>query len=143
MQVKYIIIIGCGTLGSSLANTLSGMGHSIVVIDRNEEAFASLENEFSGFMIHGDANEFFILKQAKVEKADIVLSVTDDDNLNIMLSQICQKIYHIPDVIARVNKPRSAEVFNKLGIRTICPTLLAVDGFLDSLRNHEPGGDKR
>lgn len=143
MKIKYIIVIGCGTLGSSLANRLSGLGHSIVVIDRNEKAFAALEDEFSGFMIHGDANEFFILKQAKADKADIVLSVTDDDNLNIMLSQICQKIFQIPEVIARVNKPRSAELFNKLGIRTICPPLLAVDGFLDSLKSEQNGGKQK
>lgn len=133
MEIKYIIIIGCGTLGSSLANTLSGMGHSIVIIDKDESAFMTLGNEFSGFMIHGDANEIFILRQAKIEKADIVLSVTDDDNLNIMLSQIGQRIYNIQEVIARVNKPQSSEIFNKLGIRTICPTLLAVDKFLGDI----------
>ena len=137
MRTKYIIIIGCGTLGSVLANKLSALGHSIVMIDRNESSFSALGDEFSGFMIHGDANEFFVLKQAKVEMADIVLSVTDDDNLNIMLSQICQNIYQIPEVIARVNKPKSAEVFQKLGVRTICPSLLAVDRFLDDLNPRE------
>lgn len=137
METKYIIIIGCGTLGSSLANKLSSLGHSIVMIDHDAASFSALGDEFSGFMIQGDANEFFVLKQAKVEKADIVLTLTDDDNLNIMLSHICQKIYHIKEVIARVNNPRSAEIFDKLGIRTICPTLLAVDSFLDQLRKGE------
>ncbi len=142
MEAKYIVIIGCGTLGSTLANQLSGTGHSIVMIDRNEDSFKALGDEYSGFMIHGDANEFFILQQAKVEKADIVLSVTDDDNLNIMLSQICQQVYHIPEVIARVNKPGSARLSDKLGIRTICPTLLAAEGFLSRLTDKIAGGEK-
>lgn len=137
MEAKYIIIIGCGNLGSSLANKLSNLGHSIVMIDHDPKSFSALGDEFSGFMIQGDANEFFVLKQAKVEKADIVLTLTDDDNLNIMLSQICQRIYQIKEVIARVNKPRSAEIFAKLGISTICPTLLAVDSFLDQLQKGE------
>jgi trk system potassium uptake protein TrkA len=133
MISKYIIIIGCGTLGSTLANRLSGSGHSIVVVDHSEVSFEQLGSEFSGFKIHGDANEFFVLRQAKVDKAEIVLALTDDDNLNIMLSQICRQIYKIPEVIARVNKPGAAELFAKLGIKTICPTLLAVDRFLDIL----------
>lgn len=133
MEIKYIVIIGCGNLGSALANRLSSLGHSIVVIDRREAAFKALGDEFSGFMIQGDANEFFVLRQAKAEKADIVLTVTDDDNLNIMLSQICQKIYHTPQVIARVNQPRSAEIFNRLGVSTISPVDLALDSFLAGL----------
>ena len=82
-------------------------------------------------MILGDANEYFVLKQAKVEKADMVLSLTDDDNLNIMLSQICQKIYHIPIVIARVNHPKYEAIFNRLGIKTICPNTLAVKKLIE------------
>jgi trk system potassium uptake protein TrkA len=133
MKSKYVIIIGCGTLGSAIANQLSAQGHSIVMIDQNENSFNDLGSEYSGFKIHGDANEFFILSQAKVEKADLVLAVTNDDNLNIMLSQICQEIYNIREVIARVNKPKSAELFDKLGIRTICPTLLAASSLMEMI----------
>jgi len=127
MKEKYIIIIGCGTLGSTLANRLSNAGHSLVVIDQLEESFKNLGDEYSGFIIHGDANEFFIISQAKVDKADVVLALTDDDNLNIMLSQICTKIYDVPKVVARVNNPNSSSVFSKLGIETICPALLGCD----------------
>lgn len=136
MKAHYIIIIGCGRLGSVLANRLSAQGHSIVVIDQNEAAFTELGSEFSGFKIQGDANEYVVLCQAKVEKADMVLALTNDDNLNIMLSQICNQIYKIEHVIARVNKPQSAEIFSKLGIKTICPTLLAVDYFMQAVAEY-------
>lgn len=139
MKVRYIIIIGCGTLGSALGNRLSELGHSIVMIDRDENAFQALGNEFSGFMVNGDANEFFTLKQAKAEKADLVLALTDDDNLNIMLSQICQKLYNIPRVIARVNHLESAQIFDKLGIETVCPPLLAAESLLESLSEANKG----
>ena len=133
MKTKYIIIIGCGSLGSVLANNLSVAGHSIVVIDQDPDSFESLGSEFSGFKIDGDANEYLILRQAKVDKADIVLAVTNDDNLNIMISQICTHIYKIKQVIARVNKPQSAEIFTKLGIDTVCPTLLARDNLMQAI----------
>ncbi len=133
MKSQYIIIIGCGSLGAILANRLSTLGHSIVVIDQNPASFDALGSEFSGFKIDGDANEYIVLRQAKVDKADIVLAITNDDNLNIMISQICTHIYKIKQVIARVNKPQSAEIFAKLGIQTVCPTLLATDKLVHAI----------
>ncbi|MEZ4529301.1 MAG: NAD-binding protein, partial [Desulfobacterales bacterium] len=62
----YIVIIGCGRLGSHLANRLSGAGHSVVVIDRNEDTFSSLSADFSGFRLTGDATQISVLKQAKL-----------------------------------------------------------------------------
>jgi len=133
VKPKYIIVIGCGSLGAVLANRLSTMGHSIVVIDQDPAAFDALGSEFSGFKIDGDANEYIVLRQAKVDKADIVLAITNDDNLNIKISQICTQIYKIKQVIARVNKPQSAEIFAKLGIDTVCPTLLATDKLISDI----------
>lgn len=133
MKEQYIIIIGCGTLGSTLANRLSSAGHSLVVIDQKESSFKNLGDEYSGFIINGDANEFFVISQAKVDKADVVLAMTDDDNLNIMLAQICMKLYNVPRVVARVNNPGSSGIFNKLGIETICPALLGCDVLEKSL----------
>lgn len=134
MKNKYVIIIGCGRLGSCIANKLSTQGHSIVMIDRREEVFELLDTNFSGFKIMGDANEFFVLQQAKVEKADMVLALTNDDNLNIMLAQICQTLYKVDQVIARINNPLRQKIHNDLGIKTICPNQLAVDNLLSTLK---------
>ena len=54
-QSQYIVVVGCGRLGSILASRLSGQGHSVVVIDWDESTFNSLSIEFSGFPIVGDA----------------------------------------------------------------------------------------
>jgi trk system potassium uptake protein TrkA len=135
MKTKFIVIVGCGGLGSTLANRLSALGHSIVIIDRNDDAFKGLDAGFSGFKITGDANEFFILKQAKVEKSDVVLAVTDDDNLNIMLAQMCQNIFGIKNVIARITNPGRQSIYDDLGICTICPEHLAANRFMEILRD--------
>ncbi|MEF3695129.1 MAG: TrkA family potassium uptake protein [Candidatus Cloacimonadota bacterium] len=134
MKDKYIIIIGCGSLGSNLGNQLSSLGHSVVMVDNNEMAFDRLGIEFSGFKIHGDANEFFVLKQAKADKADIVLAVTDDDNLNIMLAQICQTLFLIKEVFVKVTNPNRQKLYSDLGIQTICPVTLAADSFIGLLK---------
>src|SRR4030042_874447 len=129
----YIIIIGCGRLGSYLANQLSNTGHSIVVIDNQESAFEQLETEYSGFRIEGNATEFNVLKQAKIDKADMVLATTHDDNLNIMVAQIAKKIFKIKNVVARVFDPEREKIYNQMGIDTVCPTIVSGEIFLNSI----------
>jgi trk system potassium uptake protein TrkA len=63
---RYIVIVGCGRLGSHLANQLSRQGHSVVVIDRNEATFSGLSPDFSGFRVDGDATQMAVLKEAKL-----------------------------------------------------------------------------
>jgi trk system potassium uptake protein len=133
----FIVIVGCGRLGSYIANKLSLFGHNLVVIDINIAAFDALEAQFSGFQIEGDAVEFAILKQAKLEKADLVIATTERDNVNLMVAQIAKKIFKVPQVMARVFDPKSAQVYRDLGIEGICPITLAGDLILKSYA--EPG----
>ncbi len=127
----YVIVVGCGFLGSYIANRLSRHGHSVVVIDRNESAFDSLTVDFSGFHIEGDATEFITTKQAKCEKADLLIAATDNDNINLMIAQIAKKVYSVPRVLARVNDPKREEIYQNLGIKTICPASIAGEIFID------------
>ena len=127
----FIIIAGCGRLGSYIANKASGDGHSVVVIDSNQAAFKGLSSEFSGFKMEGDATEFATLKQAKVEKADMVIATTHDDNVNVMVAQVARQLLHVPHVIARVFEPKRERVYRELDIKTISPVVVAGDLFLE------------
>jgi len=127
----FIIIVGCGRLGSYLANSLSRAGHSVVSIDVNESAFDSLSAEYSGFRVIGDATEIAVLKQAKTDKADMVIVTTQNDNVNLMVSQIAKRIFHIPKVMARVFEPKQEEIYHILDIETVCPTFVASELFLE------------
>lgn len=129
----YVVIFGCGRLGSRIANWLSSTGNSVVVVDKDERAFDALSYEFTGFKIVGNANELETLKLAKVNKADFVLSLTPDDNTNIMVALVSKEIFGIPQVIARVYDPNNLDMFSQFGIEIICPTLLAVDSVKSAL----------
>lgn len=137
IQNLYIIIVGCGHLGSYLANKLSYQGHSVVVVDINESAFDSLTAEFSGFKLEGDATEFAVLKEAKADKADFVISTTGEDNINLMVAQVASNFFKVPKVLARVIEPEREEIYGKFNIKTICPTLIAGDIFLKSIKESE------
>jgi len=130
---RYIVIIGCGRLGSHLANRLSGDGNAVVVIDRDEAAFEALSPDFSGFRIHGDATQPAILKDAKINQADVLMATTHEDNVNLMVAQVARNIFNVPLVTARVFDPKREEVFTQLGIETLCPTSIAAERFLKAV----------
>jgi len=132
----FVLIVGSGRLGSYLANGLSRAGHGVVAIDSDESAFQDLTAEFSGFRIEGDATEIAVLRQARIERADLVLATTRDDGVNMMVAQIASKVFSVPRVIARLFDPKREVVYGRLGIETICPTTLAAELFLDSIADH-------
>ena len=123
----FIVIIGCGRSGAYIANRMSREGHFLVVIDTQPEAFDNLSAAFSGFRVEGDATEISILRQAKINQADLAVAATADDNINLMVAQIARKIFNVPKVIARVFKPERESIYQSLGIDTLCPTTLFGD----------------
>ncbi len=132
---KYIVVVGCGRLGSLLANRLSRDGNSVVVIDRVETSLDDLSPDFSGFRINGDATHMAVLKAAKLKNADVLIATTPEDNVNLMVAQVAQKVFRVPHVLARVFDPRREEIYAQLGIETICPTSLAAGIFLEAVAN--------
>ncbi|MDO4559257.1 MAG: TrkA family potassium uptake protein, partial [Planctomycetia bacterium] len=107
----YIVVVGCGRLGSHLANQLSGMGHSVVAIDQEETAFSRLSSDFSGFRITGDATQTSVLREAKVHKASVLIATTHHDNVNLMVAQVAKKIFNTPTVLARVFDPQREKAY--------------------------------
>lgn len=115
----YIVIIGCGRLGSNLAMELSSEGHDVVIIDNVEENLERLGSGFNGIRIKGVEFDNSILLEAGISNADVFLAMTPDDNINIMASQIARNIHGVRKVIARVSDPSREFIYNTLGIETI------------------------
>jgi trk system potassium uptake protein TrkA len=131
---QYVVVVGCGRLGSLLANQLSQVGSSVVVIDRDETALEMLAPEVSGFRITGDAVEMEVLQAAKVHKAGCLLAVTEDDNVNLMVAQVAHEVFQVPRVMARVFDPRREAIYREFGIETVSPTRLSADFLLAALQ---------
>ena len=121
----YTIIVGCGRLGANLANTLSDGGGEIVVIDKDPASFRKLSASFGGITTTGDATEMVVLTNAEIGKATAVISVTNNDNTNIMVAQLAKEMFNIGQVIARLYDPERECVYRELDIDTICPAVLS------------------
>ena len=109
-----IIVVGCGKVGSTLAAALIAQNHDVVIIDQDEQLLAAAADldciKISCVPIDRD-----ILRQAGIETADFLCAVTQNDNINIMVSQIADLIFKVPHIIARIYNPASRSVFEAFG----------------------------
>lgn len=133
----YIIIAGCDKTGASLVNKLSEDGNNVVVIDRDPENFSRLGSGSNCLMITGMPIDEEVLKEAGIDKADALAAVTADDNTNVMIAQIAQKLYHVPFVIMQTDDPEKQRVLASMGLRVICSTTLMVESFFSALKKGE------
>ncbi len=120
----YVIIVGCGRVGSELAKLLSNEGHNVVVIDKNSAAFDRLGGTFNGLTMAGSGFDLKLLKQIGIEKADAFCAVTNGDNTNLISAQVAKKIFNVPKVLARVYDPQRAHIYTALGLDIISGTIL-------------------
>ena len=120
----YVIIVGCGRVGSELAKLLSNEGHNVVVIDKNQASFDRLGRTFNGLTMVGNGFDLKLLKQAGIEKADAFCSVTNGDNTNLISAQVAKRIFKVPKVLARVYDPQRAHIYAALGLDIISGSIL-------------------
>ena len=132
----HIVIIGCGRLGSNLAKGLSDEGNDICIIDRNGDKLNALGSGFNGQRIKGIEFDSDKLIEAGVNQADVLLAVTSDDNINITVSLIADKIFHVPNIIAKVNDPQKNDIYNQLGIHTINPIQYEIEMLKNQIRKN-------
>jgi len=122
----YIVIVGCGSVGSELATGLSSEGHNVVVVDSDPSSFERLGAAFDGITVLGDGTDTSTLGEAGADRADAVAAVTSDDNTNITVAQVASIVLGVPKVVARVFEPQREAVFKEFGLATVCPTLAGV-----------------
>ncbi|HEV8546817.1 MAG TPA: TrkA family potassium uptake protein [Candidatus Limnocylindrales bacterium] len=148
------VIVGCGRVGSVLADYFDRAGHEVIVIDPVTRAFDRLPSGFGGSALRGDGTDEDTLRRAGAEGADIFIAMTEGDNRNVMAAQLAQEALGAKRVIAKINDPVRADAYADLGIATLCRTNLMADAVSEYLgmpvsgqrgiavpRGSHPGGE--
>lgn len=135
-----ILIVGCGRVGSRLIQVLDEMGHDISVLEEmntNTEHLRAIEDSSFNGMIHlGSPIDIEMLRQAGIENCDVLVTVCQEDNINIMVSQIATELFHVPCVLTRVTDPARKKVFTeRFGMHAVCSTNLTVEAILHGISN--------
>lgn len=128
-----VIVVGCGKLGSGLANNLIKKGHTVTIIDTNPEAFELLGKGFMGKTIVGIGFDKDILEKAQIRTTDAIVACSKSDEANALIGRISRNIYKVPHVISRLYDPRKAELYRTLGIQTLSTTTWGVQRAIEML----------
>ncbi len=123
----HVVIVGCGRVGSGLANQLSAAGESVTIVDRNAKAFRRLADDFKGSKLVGMGFDRATLEEAGAQGADAFAAVTSGDNSNILAARIAKESFGISNVVARIYDPRRAAIFQRLGIATVATVAWTTD----------------
>lgn len=126
-----VVILGCGRMGSILANTMSRAGHSVVIIDKSPESFRRLEPGYTGEKVSGMGIDEEVLLRAGIDNADAFIAVTNGDNTNVMAAQVALHRFQVPRVIARVYDPIRAQTYKKFGLEIICTSIIGAGTIRD------------
>ncbi|WP_159773863.1 potassium channel family protein [Streptomyces sp. HM190] len=129
----HIVIMGCGRVGSTLAQTLEQQGHTVAVIDLDPTAFRRLGSGFGGRRVTGVGFDRDTLREAGIEEAGAFAAVSSGDNSNIIAARVAREMFGIENVAARIYDPRRAEVYQRLGIPTVATVRWTADQMLRRL----------
>src|ERR671932_707187 len=130
----FVLIVGSGRVGSSIAKKMLSDGHEVSVLDEDPEAIAQLEKgsamsweEQGGSFTVGTALEIDALMEAGIDRADAFIASTDGDNTNLVIAQVAQRRFGVDNVVVRVLDPARAGWYEEQGLRTVCPTQIAIE----------------
>ncbi|HXO08325.1 MAG TPA: NAD-binding protein [Solirubrobacteraceae bacterium] len=131
----YVIIAGAGKVGWNLARELISRDQEVTLIESDHRRYRIVEEELEHAVQYGDATELWVLERAGIQRADLVIAVTGDDEDNILICQVAKEKYGCERIVARVNNPRNLDHFKLLGIQ---PAVSATDLILRLIEHEVP-----
>jgi trk system potassium uptake protein TrkA len=132
----YVLIVGGGKVGLNLTRELIAKGHEVTLIEGDRSLYLRIEQELEHAVQYGDGTELWVLERAGIQRADLVVAVTGDDEDNILICQVAKEKYLCDRIIARCNNPRNLQHFKLLDI---VPAVSATDLILNLIEHEVPG----
>ena len=128
----YIVIMGGGRVGLTLASSLVAVGNDVTLIENDSDLCSNAASELDALVICGNGTDIKTLLEANIGDADVFVAATGNDEANL-LSCILVKDYNISKVIARVSNPDHNDAFSKVGIDVVVSPELTAAGYLEKL----------
>ena len=118
----FVIVVGCGRVGSELAFRLFQGGHQVAVIDEVGTSFENLHPDYRGRTIEGEVLSEEVLKRSGIETADGLAAVTNSDSVNAVVGHVARTVYEVPNVVVRNYNPRWLPMHHAFGLQVVSST---------------------
>ena len=122
-----VLVMGYDRMGAHLASQLARSGHTVTVLDYETRAGDPLANEQGVQLIPGSESLIADIRNVGPANFGAALALSDDDSRNAMAAQIAVHIFHIPEVVCRIEDPERDSLYRNLGLDVISPTQLMTD----------------
>jgi trk/ktr system potassium uptake protein len=137
----YVIVIGGGKVGYYLTKHLLGRSYEVTLIEKDARRAEQLTSQLGEVVMVGDGDEMSFLATTGMERADVVVAVTGDDEDNLIACQLAKRKFKVPKTVARVNNPANVQIFKTLGVdRSLSATEVLLDLIERELADAEPQG---
>jgi trk system potassium uptake protein TrkA len=117
-----VLIMGCGGVGTLVAETLYQVGHDVVVLDSDPESFRRLPEDLKRKAIVGDGTQREDLTTAGIDEVEVFVAVSSSDTANALASQMAKHVYQVDKVICRINDPANYAMYTDLGVDAVSAT---------------------
>jgi trk system potassium uptake protein TrkA len=124
----YVIVVGGGKVGYYLTKHLLERGYEVTLIEKDPKRAETLTSQLGEVVMVGDGDEMAFLATTGMERAEVVVAVTGDDEDNLVACQLAKRKFNVPKTVARVNNPANVRIFNTLGVdRALSATEVLLD----------------
>ena len=127
----HVLILGGGNLVRHVAATMARQGHEVVVVDEHERRPYLQNPNLPGYVLSGGDNLMEDMRRGGVERADLVIGLSFDDNRNAMAAQIASNIFNVPRALCHVGEVSKAQVYRELGVNVLSSTHALTDAVMD------------
>ena len=146
---KRVLLIGGFHRTKFLAASLIKKGYHVTAINSDIDNCKSLAEIDKLTVFNGDGSKPFILEDANAYNADIAIALTEQDDDNLVICELCKKKYNVKKTVAIISDPKKTEFFYRMGIDSVVCAITAIAGiieqqaFLDEMATLVPVGNGR
>ncbi len=133
----YVIVVGCGRVGSELAHRLFRQGHEVTVVDESGASFRNLHPDYRGRTIEGSVLSEEVLRRAEITRAEGLAAVTNSDTVNAVVGHAARAVFGIRNVVVRNFDPRLLPLHQSFRHRVVSSTVWGAARIETLLHNPE------
>ena len=130
-EQKKILIIGGFNKARSLAKSLLKKGYRVTVINRDYEACEKLAEVDHLKVIFGDGSKKFILEDADAGNCKVAIALTDSDEVNLVICEMCKKYFGVKKTVCLLSDPEKTDLFYKMGVDRVVCTLNTITNIIE------------
>lgn len=112
----YVVILGAGRVGSSLASWFLDSGSEVAVIDSDKKKTQILDEALGKICVLGDGANISVMEEAGLTRTDMFIATTGEDHINLIACQIARGKFEVHSTVSVLNEANNGKLFDMAGI---------------------------